>query len=175
MESPHSTTVLEAFNAMRAFLVVVSKSKKPDDATFQSLLADMSAKIGEVQSFKEKNFRSKHNNHLAGIFEGIPCLGWVTMSPKPAPYIKEIKAAAEFYINKVLKEFNNTDGGEHLAAPACPWCVCVCARAHVCVHVACVLRVCVCAHVCMCVCTCVCVCFCVRACVCARARVLRTC
>ena len=96
---------------MRDFLVVVSKSKKPDDSTFQTLLANMSAKIAEVQSFKEKNFKSKQNNHLAGVSEGIPSLGWVTMSPKPGPYIKEIKAAAEFYVNKVLKEFNNTDGG----------------------------------------------------------------
>ena len=56
-------------------------------------------------------------------------------------------------------------------------CVCVCARAGVCVR-ACVcmcLQACVCVHVCVhaCMCVCVCVCACVHACVCARACACR--
>jgi len=114
-----------AFTAQRNFLVIVSKSKKPDAGTFQGLLGDMSSKIGEIGTFKEKNFRSKQTNHLTGVAEGIPALGWVTMEPKPCPYIKEIIGAAQFYTNRVLKEFNNTDGGKPHVEWARSWVTCL--------------------------------------------------
>lgn len=43
------------------------------------------------------------------------------MVPKPCPYIKEMRGAAEFYTNKVLKEFNNTDGGKPQVEWARSW------------------------------------------------------
>jgi len=33
------------------------------------------------------------------VSEGIPALGWVTMEPKPAPFVKEMSDAAQFYTN----------------------------------------------------------------------------
>lgn len=62
-----------------------------------------------VSEFKEKNFRSKQSNHLSGVAEGLGALGWVTVSPKPAPYVKEMASSGEFYINRVIKDMKDTD------------------------------------------------------------------
>jgi adenylyl cyclase-associated protein len=36
-------------------------------------------------------------------------LGWILVSPTPAPHIKEMSDAAQFYANRVLKEFKEKD------------------------------------------------------------------
>lgn len=39
------------------------------------------------------------------VKEGIGCVGWVSVAPKPAPYVKECGDQALFYGNRVIKEF----------------------------------------------------------------------
>ena len=48
-------------------------------------------------------------NHLSAISEGIPALGWILVSPTPGPHIKDMSDAAQFYSNRVLKEFKEKD------------------------------------------------------------------
>lgn len=98
-----------AFKAQRAFLVVASESKQPAAADLPPLLADTSKFIGEIQQFREDNRRSTQFNHLSMVSEGIPALGWVAVSPKPCPFIKDSADAATFYLNRVLKEFKDSD------------------------------------------------------------------
>jgi len=95
----------KAFLAQRDFIAVVGKSKKPSDATLQDLLKPTSELISQAQDFREKHRNKKEVfNHLSAISEGIPALGWVMMTPKPSPYVVQMKEAAEFYTNRVLKE-----------------------------------------------------------------------
>lgn len=39
--------------------------------------------------------------------EGISAIGWVTVAPTPAPYVKEMCDSAQFYTNKVLMAFKD--------------------------------------------------------------------
>eukprot|EP00056_Hartaetosiga_gracilis_P001451 m.44984 g.44984 ORF g.44984 m.44984 type:complete len:470 (-) comp10646_c0_seq1:1178-2587(-) len=94
-----------AFNAQRAFIVNSTKAKKPSNDVLPKLLGPTSTPLGETQSFRESNRRSEQFNHLSAVSEGIPCLGWVGVSPKPCPFIKEMRDAAQFYTNRVLKDF----------------------------------------------------------------------
>ena len=50
-------------------------------------------------------FRSEYFNHLSALSEAIPALGWVTVSPAPAPFILEMNHAGQFYTNRVLKDW----------------------------------------------------------------------
>jgi len=70
-----------------------------------SLLAPMSTQIQQIQDFREKNRGSPFFNHLSAISESIPALGWVAVSPTPAPYVKEMNDAGQFYTNRVLKDW----------------------------------------------------------------------
>jgi adenylyl cyclase-associated protein len=60
-------------------------------------------------AFTNKNRKSTLFNHLSSISEGIPALGWILISPTPAPHIKEMSDAAQFYTNRVLKDFKEKD------------------------------------------------------------------
>lgn len=67
--------------------------------------------IQQIKSIKDKNRKDVNFNHLSAVAEGIAALGWVAVSPTPAPYIKEMSDSAQFYTNKVLiayKEKNPT-------------------------------------------------------------------
>merc|ERR1711962_1873188 len=64
-----------------------------------------SDKISEIQAFREKSRRSDFFNHLSAISESVPALGWVLVAPTPAPYIKEMNDAGQFYTNRVLKDW----------------------------------------------------------------------
>ena len=49
--------------------------------------------------------RCQYFNHLSAISESIPALGWVTVSPAPSPFVKEMNDAGQFYTNRVLKDW----------------------------------------------------------------------
>lgn len=101
--------VQKAFNAQLAFIVMASKSKQPAQTDLPALLKETSDAIAEICAFQESNRRSKQSNHLSVISSSIPALGWVTISPKPCPFIKEMRDAGMFYLNRVIKEFKDTD------------------------------------------------------------------
>jgi len=98
-----------AFNMQKHFLQTVSSSKQPKPDVLQKLLKPTSEMIGEIQQFRETNRRSEMFNHLSAISESIPALGWVAVSPAPAPYVKEMKDAGQFYTNRVLKDWKEKD------------------------------------------------------------------
>ncbi|XP_053760848.1 adenylyl cyclase-associated protein 2 isoform X2 [Panthera pardus] len=74
-----------------------------------ALLKPISEKIQEIQTFRERNRGSKMFNHLSAVSESIPALGWIAVSPKPGPYVKEMNEAATFYTNRVLKDYKHSD------------------------------------------------------------------
>ncbi|XP_072042406.1 adenylyl cyclase-associated protein 1-like isoform X2 [Amphiura filiformis] len=102
--------VQEAFKAQKAFLGAVAEFKVPSPTVLQSLLKPTSDQISAVQEVRDKNRGDKeHFNHLTAISEGIPALGWVTVPARPGGYIKEMSNTAQFYTNRVLKEYKEKD------------------------------------------------------------------
>lgn len=99
----------DAFQAQRVFLWKAAGMAKPGEAELANLLKPTSDKIESIQSMKSAKRQSSFFNHLSAIAEGIPALGWVTVSPTPAPFIKEMSDASQFYTNRVLKDFKEKD------------------------------------------------------------------
>lgn len=93
-----------AFNELRKIVENASKYQCPPPKQLKEIVKPLSSKVDEVVAFAEKNRASKVFNYLMTIKEGIGCVGWVTISPKPAPYIKECKDQALFYGNRVIKD-----------------------------------------------------------------------
>jgi len=102
------------FDMQKHFLQTVSASKRPKPDDLQKLLKPTSELIGEIQQYRESNRRSEMFNHLSAISESIPALGWVAVSPTPAPYVKEMKDAGQFYTNRVLKDWKEKDSNHGL-------------------------------------------------------------
>ncbi|XP_030753410.1 adenylyl cyclase-associated protein 2 [Sitophilus oryzae] len=105
----HSRLVQGAFNAQLQYIQLAAESAQPGQADVVNLLKPTSDKIGAIQEFSEKHRTSPFFNHLAAISASIPALGWVTVSPAPSPYVKEMNDAGQFYTNRVLKDFREKD------------------------------------------------------------------
>lgn len=101
----HSKLVQEAFNAQLQYIQIASSCAQPSQNEIMNLLKPTSDKITAIQNYREKHRSSPFFNHLSAISESIPALGWVTVSPAPAPYIKEMNDAGQFYTNRVLKDW----------------------------------------------------------------------
>ncbi|KAF5292958.1 hypothetical protein FQR65_LT11075 [Abscondita terminalis] len=106
----HALLVEKAFQAQLQFLVLANQSKAPSNSSEHiALLQPTSQQISAIQNFREKNRTSPYFHHLSAISESIPALGWVTVSPAPGPYVKEMNDAGQFYTNRVLKDFKEKD------------------------------------------------------------------
>jgi len=107
--------LLQAVQAQKAFLSTAAQSKKPADAALQELVKPVSDLMGKIVDLKEKNRSSKFFNNLSTIAEGIGALGWVVVSPAPGPMVGEMRGSAEFYGNRILKDFKGKDQAQ------CDW------------------------------------------------------
>ncbi|XP_008329952.1 adenylyl cyclase-associated protein 2 [Cynoglossus semilaevis] len=105
----HAELVNSSLLTLKNFLQIVSTHQEPAQTEFHDLLKPICDHIQEIQNFRERNRGSSLFNHLSAISESIPALGWVAVSPKPGPYVKEMNDAATFYTNRVLKDFKETD------------------------------------------------------------------
>ncbi|XP_069051160.1 adenylyl cyclase-associated protein 2 [Lepisosteus oculatus] len=105
----HAEMVNAAFQVQRSFLKLASLHQQPPEAELATFLEPISEKIQEIQNFRERNRGSKLFNHLSAVSESIPALGWIAVSQKPGPYVKEMNDAAIFYTNRVLKDYKDSD------------------------------------------------------------------
>ncbi|KZT28536.1 hypothetical protein NEOLEDRAFT_1129357 [Neolentinus lepideus HHB14362 ss-1] len=102
--------VEKMFTDLRVVILTASACKKPDQQAFGELLGPLQADIEAISRQKEANRKDRTwFNHLSTIAEGAPCVGWVTIEPKPGPYVKEINDSTLFYGNRVIKEFKEKD------------------------------------------------------------------
>jgi len=101
--------LLKAVNAQKDFLTIASHSKKPSDASLQELVKPTSDLMTQITALKEKNRSSKFFNNLSTVAEGIGALGWVVVSPAPGPMVGDMRGSAEFYGNRILKDFKGKD------------------------------------------------------------------
>ncbi|KAF9898376.1 hypothetical protein BX616_004113 [Lobosporangium transversale] len=103
--------VCSLFAAQREMIVVATRSQKPPLTSdiFRQLLEPTQVELTKVIEVRDKNRSSPLLTHLTTVAEGIPALGWVAIEPKPAPYVGEMKDCAQFYVNRIVKEWKEKD------------------------------------------------------------------
>ncbi|KAJ1584611.1 hypothetical protein NDA11_003535 [Ustilago hordei] len=109
-----AAAVLKTFKAQRDLILLAASSQKPAGGAaspvFADLLKPLQAALTDVIEMRDKNRGDKQLfNHLSTVSEGIPALGWVAVEPKPAPYVGDMKDSAQFYANRVIKDFKDSD------------------------------------------------------------------
>ena len=57
-----------------------------------------------MDEIREANRASPLFQHLSAVSEGIVALGWI-VEPRPADFIGDILGGAQYYGNKVLKDY----------------------------------------------------------------------
>ncbi|KAH7340970.1 adenylate cyclase associated N terminal-domain-containing protein [Rhizoctonia solani] len=105
-----SDLVGNLFRGLRDLIQCAAVSAKPSDAAFMTMLGPLQADITAVNSIKDKYRKERDfGNHFSTLSEGVPAVGWVTISPKPAPYVGDMRDSATFYANRILKDFKDKD------------------------------------------------------------------
>ncbi|KAI8364889.1 adenylate cyclase associated N terminal-domain-containing protein [Choanephora cucurbitarum] len=103
--------VKQAIAAEKDIIYISTLSQKPDmtSPTFMKLLEPIQKSLGSIMEIKDANRPDPLFNHLSTVAEGIPALGWFTCEPTPVPFIRDMKDAAQFYSNRVVKEWKEKD------------------------------------------------------------------
>ncbi len=94
---------MQAFEAERTYLLVTTKAKKPSSQP-PELLTELHRYTGTVDEIREANRPSPLFAHLSAISEGIVALGWI-VETRPADFVTDTLGGAQFYGNRVLKEY----------------------------------------------------------------------
>lgn len=100
------------------FMRVSVRAKACMPADMPVVVKPLSDAIAVIGEFRDKNRASKQFNHLSAISEAVPAFGWVCVAPRPLDYMGEMIGAADFYLNRVLKDFKETPGHKE-------WCTAV--------------------------------------------------
>lgn len=69
----------KGFAEVRNIVVLASKSKKPSDEDFGSIVQPLAGVLQQITEYKDKRRGTDFYNHEYAVAEGIQCLAWVTV------------------------------------------------------------------------------------------------
>ncbi|KFY22982.1 hypothetical protein V493_06169 [Pseudogymnoascus sp. VKM F-4281 (FW-2241)] len=103
--------VAQVFQNERTLLLISTMSKKPESAgsDYMELLKPLQQEIRTVIDVKESNRGSELINQLSAVAESIGVIAWVTMDNKPFKHVDDSLGSAQYFGNRVLKEFKEKD------------------------------------------------------------------
>ncbi|KAE8452627.1 hypothetical protein EG329_013886 [Mollisiaceae sp. DMI_Dod_QoI] len=109
--SEQASAVLRAFAEQRKFILITTKAKKPDMSSqaFSQLLKPFNELITTVTELREGNRGAPVFNQLSAVSESISVLAWVTQDTKPHKVVEENLGSAQYWGNRVLKEYKDKD------------------------------------------------------------------
>jgi len=101
-------------------LLISTKSKRPDlngseMSVYQDLLKPINESLIAVTNIKDASRSSPMFDQLSAVADGIMVLAWVTVDNRPYKHVEASLGSAQFFGNRVLKEFK--DKSVSLPAP----------------------------------------------------------
>ncbi|KAF5400317.1 Cyclase associated actin cytoskeleton regulatory protein 1 [Paragonimus heterotremus] len=109
-----SVLLKNCFNSQRKLLELAAEHSKPSESQLADLIKTCGGPINAVVQFKDQKRSSPLFNHISAVAESVLALGWINVSPTPAPYVKSMQDAAQFFTNRVIKDYKDTNP-EHVA------------------------------------------------------------
>jgi adenylyl cyclase-associated protein len=95
------------FNLQRDFIWHAAGQKEPNAQGLKEKVSHIVKQLEEIAAYKESKRNTPFFNHLSAVAEGIQAVGWITVKPTPAPFVKEMFDASMFYVNRVRTEFKS--------------------------------------------------------------------
>lgn len=102
----------EAFEGIRSIVVLASRSKPPQEDIAVALQPYLAPVQDAMKKMREIKFSRDFDRHYKAVMEMMACLSWVLMTPPkglPVPFIKEALGSAEFWTNRIRKDFKGKD------------------------------------------------------------------
>ncbi|KAF7256426.1 hypothetical protein EG68_06826 [Paragonimus skrjabini miyazakii] len=109
-----SVLLKNCFNSQRKLLELAAEHSKPSESQLADFIKTCGGPINAVVQFKDQKRSSPLFNHISAVAESVLALGWINVSPTPAPYVKSMQDAAQFFTNRVIKDYKDTNP-DHVA------------------------------------------------------------
>lgn len=97
--------VMSAFEGIRPVVSLASKSQKPEDDLAAALTPLLQQTQDAVKQVRELRLDRQYDPHQKAVTEALACLSWVLMSPLPVPFVRETLGSAEYWTNRIRKEY----------------------------------------------------------------------
>ncbi|KAG0669934.1 hypothetical protein C6P45_003098 [Maudiozyma exigua] len=103
-------TLKQAFEFEIQLIEAALISKKPDYTSkdFADAMKPLNEAVMKIGDLKEKNSRNDYANYLSAIADGAPLVSWV-VSDAPLSLVSDFKDSAQFWTNRILKTFKDSD------------------------------------------------------------------
>ena len=110
--------LLQAFEGIRTIVVLASRAKLPvgeehnGHTIVMALQPHLTSTQQAIQSIRELKLDRDWDRHQKAVTEMLGCLSWVLLrAPQtlPVPMVKETLASAEFWSNRIRKDFKGKD------------------------------------------------------------------
>ncbi len=76
-------------------------------SVFLELVKPLQEAMSAVSDIRDANRGSPTFNNLSTVSESIAVLAWVTVDPKPHKHVEESLGSAQYWGNRVLKEYKD--------------------------------------------------------------------
>lgn len=96
---------MKGFQEQRRLILIATNSKKPSDSDLAPLFEPINKAVMSATEIKDANRGDANANHLAAVADGIMLLGWIAVPNRPFKHVDEFLGSAQFFGNKVLKEY----------------------------------------------------------------------
>ncbi|KAK0555209.1 suppressor of rasval19 [Tilletia horrida] len=113
-----AASVQKLFAALRSVISSAAECKRPTPSgtpitsspAFLELLKPLQQALADISAIRDdRKVDRKWLNHLSTVAEGAPAAGWIAVEPKPGPFVSDMRDSAQFYANRVIKEFKDSD------------------------------------------------------------------
>ncbi|KAK4165189.1 adenylate cyclase associated N terminal-domain-containing protein [Cladorrhinum sp. PSN259] len=103
--------VLKGYQSTRRLLLIATKAQKPrlDGPDFQGLMKPAIDALTDLERIKDANRGNPFYDHLSAIANSIMVLAWPSITNKPYKHAEEMLSSAQFYGNRVIKNYKDTD------------------------------------------------------------------
>ncbi|KAJ2562151.1 suppressor of rasval19 [Coemansia sp. RSA 1822] len=107
--SDQAQLVEQLYAAQYDFVRLAGACKQPPSSQLPALLGAQQSAIQSACALKDSNRPSEYFDNLSAVAEGVAAFGWVAVAPTPVPYVNDMKESAEFYTNRVLRKWRESD------------------------------------------------------------------
>ena len=101
--------VIEAFDGLKSIITLASKSQKPEEDLSTALTPLMQQTLDALKQIRNLKLDRTFDFHQKAVTEALGCVSWVMMSQLPLPFVKETLGSAEYWTNRIRKDYRGKD------------------------------------------------------------------
>jgi len=104
--------LLDAWEGVRSIIVLSSRAKAPEEPLAEALTPFLGKTQEAVKKLRDLRLKRDWDRHQKTLVEMVAALSWILFKQPqqlPAPFVKEALGSAEFWSNRIRKDYKGID------------------------------------------------------------------